>query len=209
MKPLRPPGAAQKPKAAWRQSSRGWAALLVCGLLVQGSALGVALVSRWAWERERQGWPLWAHAQAQALGQAGLMWTLARLEDTRPVDLQCRTLLGPAPTGATLESFAARMAAPGRTLRCTVDLNEGTVVNAWSCDCSATAATRAWPSVGDAAQGRLEFDFSGTSSALRLRLKAQVLRASDQGPVWQESLGLQADSRFIWRAVLGTWQDAR
>ncbi len=203
------PSTTQMPKPTWRQSSQGWAALLLCGLLVQGSVLGVALVNRWAVERERQGWPLWAHAQAQALGQAGLMWALSRLEDPRPVDLQCRALPRLIPTGTPMESFAARMARPGRSLRCTVDLSAGTLAGPWSCDCSAAAATRPWPAGEDVAYGRLDIDFNGSSSALRLQVKTQVLRASDQGPAWQESVWIQADDRAIWRAVLGTWQDAR
>jgi hypothetical protein len=194
---------------AGRRSSQGWVALLLCGLLVQGSVLGVALVTQWTVERERHAWHLWAHAQAQALGQAGLMWALSQLEDPRPVDLQCRTLPGPTPAGTAIESFAARMAAPGRSLRCTVDLNPGPLTSPWSCDCSATAATRPWPAGGDAPQGRIEIDFSGSSSALRLRVKTQVQRAADQGPTWQESVWIQKDDRAIWRAVLGTWQDAR
>jgi hypothetical protein len=191
------------------RAGHGWAALLLCGLLVQGSALGVALVARWTIERERQAWPLWAQAQAQALGQAGLMWTLSRLEDPRPVDLQCRARSVPAPTATSPDSFAARMVAPGRSLRCALDLNPGAAAGAWSCDCSATAATQPWPAATEAVQGRLDIEFDGSGTALRLRVKAQVRRSADQGPSWQESVAIQTDRQGTWRAVLGSWQDGR
>ncbi|MFM8636651.1 MAG: hypothetical protein ACKOER_02780, partial [Betaproteobacteria bacterium] len=113
-------------------------ALLLCTVLLSGSALSAALVQRWAVERERQSGHLWAHAQAQALGHAGLMWTLARLEDPRPVDLQCHAQGGPVALGRHADSFAARLAQDGRTLRCMVDLAPGATATPWRCDCTNT-----------------------------------------------------------------------
>lgn len=188
---------------------RGWVALLLCTVLLSGSALSAALVQRWAVERERQSGHLWAHAQAQALGQAGLMWTLARLEDPRPVDLQCRAQGGPVAPGSHADSFAARLAQDGRALRCVVDLAPGATATPWQCDCSSAAATTPWPAPAHSPLGHLEVDFRGAGSRLRLGVRVQVQQALDLGPAWQESVWLERDRHHTWRAVLGSWKDAR
>jgi hypothetical protein len=192
-----------------RGCARGWVALLLCTVLLSGSALSAALVQRWAVERERQSGALWAHAQAQALGQAGLMWTLARLEDPRPIDLQCRAQGGPVTPGHQADAFAARMAQAGRALRCVVDLAPGAAAAPWRCDCSSAAASTPWPAPAPEPVGLLEIDFSGSGSTLRLGVRAQVQQALDRGPAWQESVWLQADRQTTWRALLGSWKDAR
>ncbi|MBM3388949.1 MAG: hypothetical protein FJY26_05505 [Betaproteobacteria bacterium] len=191
------------------RGKRGWLALLLCGVLIQGTALSLALVQRWAVDRERLSWLLWAHAQAQALGQAGLMWTLARLEDPRPIDQQCRALGMPQSSGTRTDTFAARMAVDGRTLRCLADLGPDAPMEPWRCDCTGAAATpsgSAWP---NQAQGALEITFSGSNRSLGVRVKAQVQLGLDTGPAWQESVRLETDRHSIWRAVVGSWQDGR
>lgn len=189
--------------------ARGWAALLLCLVLVNGSALAAAWVHRWAVEQERLWSAAWAHTQAQALGQGGLMWALARLEDPRPMDAQCRALATPHSVMPSIDSFAMRMARPGGHLRCVVDLGQASGADAWQCDCSQGAATPAWSSGDSMWQARIDIDFSGSADALRLRVKTQLRRGSQESAVWQESVGIRKDRLAVWRSVIGSWQDAR
>ncbi|MFM8636650.1 MAG: hypothetical protein ACKOER_02775 [Betaproteobacteria bacterium] len=137
------------------------------------------------------------------------MWTLARLEDPRPVDLQCHAQGGPVALGRHADSFAARLAQDGRTLRCMVDLAPGATATPWRCDCTNTAATTPWPAPAHTPVGHLEIDFRGLGSRLRLGVRAQVQQTFDLGPAWQESVWLERDRFDTWRAVLGSWKDAR
>jgi hypothetical protein len=187
--------------------------LLICAVLLGASLLLTITLHRLAVQRE-QSWNVHrARLQMQALGHGGLMWVMARLEDTRPIDDRCRALPMTPAAGPTTRpagpSFAQIWAQPGMRLRCQVmqdapSANEST----WQCDCSSAGDAKTPP--GDAGVASLDVAFDATDDGLLLGIQAE-----GPGGVrpevhrWTETIRLRRDASGQWRAVVGTWMDPR
>ncbi len=194
--------------AAWRPQ-RGGVALLICTLLLGASVLLTITLHRMTVQRE-QSWGLHRERlQMQALGHGGLMWVMARLEDSRPIDERCRALPMMSGNGTTAPSFAQRWAQPGMRLRCQVLLDAPSMDEAsWQCDCPSAGAGNSPPSHADAATVDIAFDALGDGLLLGIRAQGPI-SLQPEAHRWAESVRLRRDSSGQWRAVVGTWMDSR
>lgn len=194
--------------AAWRPQ-RGGVALLVCTLLLGASLLLAITLHRLTVQRELA-WSLQLRRlQVQALGHGGLMWVMARLEDSRPIDERCRALPVMSAGGSTGSSFAQRWAQPGMRLRCQVMLDMNTMdEGAWQCDCS--SGEGGTPPKAPSNAGILDITFDPVDDGLLLAIHARGPgTAPSEVSRWSESVRLRRDTSDQWRAVVGTWMDSR
>lgn len=209
-------------------------AQFLCAAVLLMVSVSTLVAHRLVIDHAQQSAAQWARAQAQALGQGGLMWALARLEDPRPLDAQCRV----APSGPGVRRFAelAEMAErQSAWLSC--DVHEATdaasPARPWSCRCGQGAAddlgTGVTPMLGQAqttqgqaaqeqgarAAGRLEWTFQAEGQAaapsglLKLVVRAQWLGSGGLAHSWSEQVVLRKDSQAVWRMVVGSWWDDR
>jgi hypothetical protein len=193
---------------AWRRQ-RGGAALLICTLLVGASVLLNITLHRLAVHRE-QSWNMHrTRLQMQALGHGGLMWVMARLEDSRPIDERCRALPMTTSDSTTSLSFAQRWAQPGTHLRCQVMLDVASLNEAsWQCNCLSDGAIG--PPSGHADAATLDMQFDALEDGLLLGIRAQSpISMQPHVHRWTESVRLRRDGNGQWRAVVGTWMDSR
>lgn len=164
-------------------------------------------------EHERQWGPLWARTQAQALGHGGLMWALARLEDPRSLDEECRaTGLGPGGL-----RFAERAERPGAHMSCAVEAAPGTDAGPlpWSCRCGSSSGgstahgvSPAGEASGSQEPGLIEWTFESSGEFLLLVVNARWQSGAAEGR-WREQVLLRRDAQSIWRMVVGSWWDDR
>ncbi len=78
---------------------RGFATLAICCVLALVAALLVAWSQRHVWTERRTAVAAERAAQAQAAAEAGVEWLLARLNEGRPIDAQCRPSSAPGAVG--------------------------------------------------------------------------------------------------------------
>ncbi len=199
-------------------------AQFLCVAVLLMVSVSTLVAHRLVIEHARQSAAQWARVQAQALGQGGLMWALARLEDPRSLDGHCRV----APSGPGVLPFAALAELAqrqGAWLSCEVhkitDLSSPP--HPWSCRCGqgmASGGGAAAPSPpgqtpGSAVAGRLEWTFQAEGGAVaNSGLMGLVVLAQAFGPggvahTWREELVLRKDSQAVWRMVVGSWWDDR
>lgn len=198
--------------AAWRPQ-RGGAALLICTLLLGASLLLTITLHRLAVQRE-QSWNVHrARLQMQALGHGGLMWVMARLEDTRPIDERCRALPAPSAGDPTTRpagpSFAQIWAQPGMRLRCQVVLDAPSMdETTWQCDCSGLGVGKAPQGQTNVATVHMSFDAIDDGLLLGIQTEGPG-GVQHEIHRWTESMRLRRDTSGQWRAVVGTWVDPR
>lgn len=200
----------------------GHASLALCTVLL-GSALLLSLqLQRWVVDRQRMMADTWPKLQAQSVGHGALMWTLAQLVDPRPLNDRCEAV---APRGNEQnrssadpppDSFEARLAQPGRRLRCQVLLNSGGADEPWRCDCSGQATPDEESAPGQASrlspnssEGIWELDFKAEGEGLRATIRATVNTGLGPQGQWSESVRIRRDHQQLWRPVVGTWMDGR
>jgi len=201
-----------------RAASKGWAALLLCTVLILSSSLLNLVLHRATVQREQDGVRQWARLQVQALGHGGQMWALARLEDTRPVDSACRASASsgsaPRPTQGQSEgpsmTFSQRVAQPGGRVRCAVALDaDEPAPDHWRCDCSGNPVITGESDAMPGPSGWLMIDFTGDRERLTMTIEATLSNAADAGARWRETVALRQQPVGLWRAQVGTWQDDR
>jgi hypothetical protein len=183
--------------------------LLICALLLGASMMLAITLHRLTVQRE-QSWNVHrARLQMQALGHGGLMWVMARLEDTRPIDERCRALPMASAAGPAGSSFAQIWAQPGKRLRCQVMLDAPSVdETTWQCDCSSTGDAKTPP--GDVRVATLDMAFDAIDDGLVLGIQTEG--SGGMRPEvhrWTESIRLRRDANGQWRAVVGTWMGPR
>ena len=172
---------------------------VLCVALMLMSALISLVGHHLLVERERQWGPAWARTQAQALGHGGLMWALARLEDPRSLDEDCRaTTPGPGRL-----RFAERAEQPDAR------------PPSWSCRCgppSGDSTASGLPSTGEPAgasvPGLLKWTFDSSGEFLLLVVTARW-RSGTTEATWREQVLLRRDAQSVWRMVVGSWWDDR
>ncbi len=206
-----------------RANTQGWVSMLLCAVLVMASMLVLSTLHRSTLQRE-QAWRLqWGRLQAQALGHGGLMWVLARLEDPRPVDDDCRSLSTSHSPSQEAQPFAARMARPGMRAQCVIPLgdsssgddareNSPSADPPWQCTCSASvdqSNPSAPGTAGASPRGVLDILFDGSETALVVRIASRIEDGAPLVARWQESVVVRRDERRQWRATVGRWWDDR
>ena len=175
-----------------------------CTALLLACSMTVLMGHRLTVERE-QAWPAsWARLQAQALGHGGLMWALARLEDPRKIDGQCRTLPG------GVLSFADLAVGPDARISCTVANLDAEVPMSWTCRCG-TAGAQTLPDASPGlTPGLIEWTFQPAGELLDLTVRSKVASMAMAGPTfWKEQVRLRRDAQGVWRLVVGSWKDER
>ncbi len=199
-------------------------AQFLCVAVLLMVSVSTLVAHRLVIEHARQSAAQWARVQAQALGQGGLMWALARLEDPRSLDAHCKV----APSGPGVLPFAALAELAerqGAWLSC--EVHEATDLSSpprpWSCRCGtgmaggdgAAAPSPPGQTPGSAVAGRLEWTFQAEGGAVaNSGLMRLVVLAHGFGPggvahTWREQLVLRKDSQAVWRMVVGSWWDDR
>lgn len=198
-------------------------AQFLCAAVLLMVSISTLVAHRLVIDHTQQSAAQWARAQAQALGQGGLMWALARLEDPRPLDGRCLA----APHGPGVSRFAEMAERAGAQLSCDVHDAAGPASPArpWTCRCAQAGSTSvadagaleatAGQAAGAFAPGRIEWAFEPHGGPLTQgALLKLVVSTQWSGPGagagrWREQVLLRQDSQAVWRVVVGSWWDDR
>lgn len=177
------------------------AVVLACSLLT-------LVTHRLVVEGEQESRTAWMRTQAQGLGHGAVMWSLARMEDHRPLDSRCH----PVRPDGQASRFAELAIRAGTRVSCTVDLGPDAPASAaeWNCRCPALEQEEPTEHAGSERVALIAMDFTAAGSqTLVLQVTATVAHGSATALPWRETIQLRQDARAVWRAVVGTWWDAR